>query len=494
MNKRGYIKTEGGVYTYQIGDDVPAGQMVAADFAEANNKRPLLPLNINGYYVYPFGPNNTEPNEAKELISTNRLLPELIEKQIRMLYGRGPALYKESTDKDGFPAREYIQDPEIKAWLENWRENGLADDYTVYLNKCARTFYYCEGVFSKWRFARGSKMTRTLPVAGLEHISVTRARLATTENISGRTDFEDREFTKVMVGNWDGSSSSREFKVYPRFNYQSPLSAPVSVSYSKNPTHGEEIYAFNTFYRGVKDWIQGANLSPKYINDYLANALSARLHIIIPEAWMRSKRQLLQDMCERNSSRMSDAKETAVELEKIVFGEDDVMEVGCEYHEGLLSEFTTRELRKLGQFLSGAGKNQGKYYATTSFTNDNGQEERWRIEEIPQKYKEYIESIKTYDERADFVMLSAKGLDPSISNISKEGVISKSGSDAYYNYLIYLNGLTIPESVVCADLNYAIKLNFPEKYTQGIRIGFYRPTIAKQQDVTPENRLQNQQL
>ena len=159
-----------------------------------------------------------------------------------------------------------------------------------------------------------------------------------------------------------------------------------------------------------------------------------------------------------------------------------------------MSEFTTRELRKLGQFLSGAGKNQGKYYATTSFTNDNGQEERWRIEEIPQKYKEYIESIKTYDERADFVMLSAKGLDPSISNISKEGVISKSGSDAYYNYLIYLNGLTIPESVVCADLNYAIKLNFPEKYTQGIRIGFYRPTIAKQQDVTPENRLQNQQL
>lgn len=86
------------------------------------------------------------------------------------------------------------------------------------------------------------------------------------------------------------------------------------------------------------------------------------------------------------------------------------------------------------------------------------------------------------------------GLDPSISNVSKEGVISKSGSDAYYNYLIYLNGLTIPESVVCADLNYAIKLNFPQKYADGVRIGFYRPTIAKQQDVTPENRLQNQQL
>ena len=156
--------------------------------------------------------------------------------------------------------------------------------------------------------------------------------------------------------------------------------------------------------------------------------------------------------------------------------------------------FTSLELKKLGQFLSGAGKNQGKYYATTSFTDDNGQEHRWRIEEIPQKYKEYIEAIKSYDERADYVMLAAKGLDPSISNVSKEGVISKSGSDAYYNYLIYLNGLTIPESVVCSALNYAIKLNFPAKYSSGIRIGFYRPTIAKQQDVTPENRLQNQHV
>lgn len=494
MNRRGYIKTESGVYTYQIGDDTP-GHMLATDFQASENKGPLLPLNVNGYYVYPFGHKNTEPNEAKELISTNRLLPGLIDKQVGMLYGRGPALYKESMNKDGFPAREYIQDNEIKAWLENWRENGIEDDYTTYLNKCARTFYYCEGIFSKWRFSRGSKYSKSLPVAGLEHVSVTRCRLATTENIAGRTDFEDHEFTKVIVGNWDGNSSSREYKVYPRFKYKSQTPYSTVISYSKNPTHGEEIYAHNTFYQGVKDWIQGSNLSPKYINDYLANALSARLHIIIPEAWMESKKQLLQDICERNASRVAEAKDGVnVELEKITFGEDEVMEVGCEYYDGLLGEFTSRELKKLGQFLSGAGKNQGKYYATTAFTDDNGQEQRWRIEEIPQKYKEYIEAIKSYDERADYVMLAAKGLDPSISNVSKEGVISKSGSDAYYNYLIYLNGLTIPESVVCADLNYAIKLNFPAKYAAGVRIGFYRPTIAKQQDVTPENRLQNQQL
>lgn len=488
MNRRGYVKAGSNVYTYQIGEDPVMGG--TAESSDSVVSAPLVPLNVNGYFVYPFGRNNQEPNEAKELISSNRLLPELIEKQIRMLYGRGPVLYIESRGKDGMPIREYIQDPEITAWLENWRENGMADDYTTYLNKCIRTYYYTEGVFSKWRLSRGSAYLHTYPVAGLEHVSVTRCRLATTRNVSGRTDFEDWEFDKVIVGDWV-SGTGREYKVYPRFNYNTLRNS--AISYSKNPTHGEEIYAFNVFYRGVKDWIRGSNLTPRYINDYLANALSARLHIIIPEAWMRSKMQLLQAMCERNMSRREEASSgEKVEYERIKFGEGDYLDVGCEYNDSLLQEYTTRELKKLGQFLSGAGKNQGKYYATTSYTDENGQEQRWRIEEMPQKYKEYIEAIKLYDERADYVMLSAKGLDPSISNVSREGVISKSGSDAYYNYVIYLNGLTIPESVVCADLNYAIKVNFPEKYRRGIRIGFYRPTIARQQDIAPSQRITNQ--
>ena len=492
LNKKyGHIKSGPDVYTYQIGEADEMPGIFSVEQTESVASRPLNPINLNGYFVYPFGENNLEPNETKVLISSNRLLPELIEKQVKMLYGQGPTLYRKTKDKDGKPCREYIEDPQIQQWLENWRENGLEDDYTTYLNKCIRSYYYTEGCFSKWRLSRGSKFSKAYPVVGLEHVSVTRCRLASTHNLTGRTDFEASEFNKVIVGNWS-MSSSKEYKVYPKFDYTRPLAHDTSVSYSKNPTHGEEIYAFSVFYRGVVEWIKGANLSPKYINDYLKNALSARLHIIIPSAWMEGKARMLTEMCSRNSDRISQADEgTKVVLEKVKFGENDYMEVGTEYHDGLLQEFTSRELKKLGQFLSGAGKNQGKYYATTSYTDEDGHEQRWRIEEIPQKYKEYIEAITSYDERADYVMLSAKGLDPSISNISKEGVISKSGSDAYYNYLIYLNGLTIPENVVCSDLNFALKLNFPKQYAAGTRIGFYRPAIAKQQDVTPKNRLEN---
>ena len=151
------------------------------------------------------------------------------------------------------------------------------------------------------------------------------------------------------------------------------------------------------------------------------------------------------------------------------------------------------ELKHLTNFLSGRGKNQGKTYATRSFMNESGNLEKWIIEEIPQKYKEYIEALISYDKRADMVLLSAKGIDPSISNITSDGTISKSGADAYYNYIIYLTQQAIPEDVVCADLNFAISLNFPEKYASGIRIGFHRPSVQRQEEISPNDRLKNQQ-
>ena len=105
------------------------------------------------------------------------------------------------------------------------------------------------------------------------------------------------------------------------------------------------------------------------------------------------------------------------------------------------------------------------------------------------KYKEYIEALKTYDERADQVILSAKGVDSSISNVSKDGIISKSGADVFYNYLIYLHNLPWAEEVCTKAINLAIRINFPDLYRQGYRLGFYNPAPPKQADISPQNRL-----
>jgi len=102
--------------------------------------------------------------------------------------------------------------------------------------------------------------------------------------------------------------------------------------------------------------------------------------------------------------------------------------------------------------------------------------------------------LNDYDKRADEVITSSIGLDSSISNISKDGVISKSGSDAYYNYIIYLYAnLPTAERMTCSALNEAVSVNFPALYKQGYRLGLYTDVPSQQQDVAPNDRLQNQQ-
>lgn len=493
MNRFGYISGEGYAFTYQIGE-TPVGS--AADIYGSTERR--LPLKamaaqrVNKYFIWPFGDDNLEPNTCKALIKGNRLLPSLIEKQVSILYGNGPQLYVSRTTPDGTLSRQYINNEEIQTWLDSWRENGLPDSYQTYLNKCIRSYYYSEGVFTKWHISRGYRtgLSGFLPVAGLEHVDELRCRMATTRNISMKTDIEDSDFDKIMVGNWESWAISSEYKIYPRMDYTAPLSRNNVISYSKNPNYGESIYASNVFFNGIKEWIKGCNATPEYINSFLENSLSARHHVIIPNGWIKVKEDELQQLCDINARLEAEGKPQS-EFAKIRIGSKEI-EVGTLYRSDLLNELIQAEMTNLTNFLAGRGKNQGKTYATRSVVNQDGNLEEWKIEEIPQKYKEYIEALISYDKRADMVLLSAKGIDSSISNISSDGVISKSGSDTYYNYLVYLTQQALPESIICADINYAIRQNFPEAYRSGIRLGFYRPTVKRQEDVSPAKRLSNQ--
>ena len=490
----GYIPSETNPITYQIGGHGPMA--VSMDDYEgggsAQAAEDLHSTPVGGFQVWPNGANNDDPTVCKELIKGNRLLPSVLEKQIAILYGRGPQLYVESVNEGGEITRRYVKDAEIQAWLDSWQENGIKDDYVTYLNECIRSFYYTEGIFTKFRISAGARagIRSFVPVAGLEHVSVTRARFCTRRDISRRRDITIHDFDFVMVANWSNNSAGQEYKVYPRLNRTAPLSKNAAISYSRNPNFGDDVYASNVFFAGVKEWIRGVNATPAYINSFLENSLSARHHVIIPNAWINAKQRWIQQLCDENAERKAAGKE----YKKIRMGKGDAwtIEVGETYSDEILERYVQLELKKLTEFLSGRGKNQGKVYSSRAFMNDNGQAEEWKIVEIEQSYKEYIEALISYDKRADMVLLAAKGIDPSISNITPDGTVSKSGSDTLYNYLIYLNQQSIAEQVGGADINYALKLNFPAKYDAGFRMGFYRPVVHRQEDTPPSQRMSSQ--
>ena len=183
----------------------------------------------------------------------------------------------------------------------------------------------------------------------------------------------------------------------------------------------------NETHQGARPYIQGSNKTATYINSFLRNSLAAKIHIIIPNAWVSSKRNQLMKLCEENKIRKS-KKQELVKYNGIG--------IGTEYRESLLVEYMRLELRKIGDYLSGSD-NQGKAYSSISFMDSSGNEQQWKIETIDLKYKEYIEALIAYDKRTEQALLSSVGLDASITAVDKDGVISKSGSDSYYNYLIY---------------------------------------------------------
>jgi hypothetical protein len=287
----------------------------------------------------------------------------------------------------------------------------------------------------------------------------------------------------VLFGDWNKGRA--KFKVYPLFRINEIDDYRfAAISHHRESSVGD-FYGLNETHEGVKTFLKTSNELPTYIDSFLSNSLAAKIHVIIPDSWVESKKRQIQTFCKENSKRKQDNKE---------FLTYEGIHIGTEYSESFLMEYIRIELRRLSDYLSGA-KNQGKAYASFSYkTGQNGEEERWKIEPIDLKYKEYITSLIEYDKRVDEVLISAVGIDSSISAVSKPGVISKSGSDAYYNLMIYLLMLT-PDDQKCAEpFNLALQVNFPDIYKDGYRFGFFREIPSRQEEVSKENRLEEQEV
>lgn len=481
LGNQGWYRDNKNVLTFSLGETGPLAAATPGiiDMEEFKTVMQPIVLNIQDKYILIKGTNNRLPEEIESVIGTNRILPELIEKQTRMLYGKGPKVYREDF-VDGKLVRTWEKNQEIEGWINSWIDIGLQDDIKDFCEKIIHDYYYFEDFWIKWRFFVSRRLTPEKSVAGLEHIDNKRCRLATEKNFNELGwDVVDGDFNNVVIGNWMVAMEKR-FNIYNRFRMASAAANSIAVSYHKNNTVGQ-IYGYNHFYLGIRDWLTGTNRNPKYINSYLENSLNAKVHVIIPRAWVDHTVQKLTAYCDENQKLKDDNKELIKP-----YG----IEIGTEYSETYLDKYLSAKLEELSTFLSGVS-NQGKLYASISYYTADNKEVAWQIVPLDLKYREFITALIDYDKRADEVITTALGIDSALSNVTKDGVISKSGSDAYYNYMIYLHNLPLAEHTCCQPFNWAIKINFPQLFRDGYRIGFYNEVPQRQEDVSPTDRLQN---
>lgn len=489
-NGRGFAAAgKGGVLTFEVLGLSEREELKAKEFQSlyARYLNENATMRLGNYRVPLWGDShNLYPQEVFSVTAESKLLPEIIRKQVKFLFGKGPRLYQEqseSEDKNKKRVRIPVEMPEVDAWLNSWEENGY-ESVWVYLKNRAVDFYYVNTCCSKWHFNRSRRLD--VPPSGiprvraLSYVGADEARLATTiDDVTKRIKSTDCKH--VIIGDWL-NPNKYEYEVFHRLDLTDPFKYPVAVSFDTDKTFTKWIYAFNDWYKGLLEWIKASNFTPRYLNSYLKNALNAHVHVSIPFAWYQHQQTLLQNICTENMTGQAPIQSEYHGVKLV-----DASNKPIPFYETMVEEVIIFELNQITQMMSGEGENQGKLWASTRWSKDEG----WAFEEFPSKFKEYFTTVLDYDKRADQVTLAGKGVPPSISGVDKDGNISNSGSEVYYNYLIYVSTLIWDEYIVMRDLNRALAYNFPNTVQQKIKFGFWIDIPAKLQDTSPSDRLNN---
>lgn len=403
---------------------------------------------LGDYIIYPYGSNNDLPEVVRDTVANNSLAPGILNKKTELLWGSGPQLYSEKIE-GGQLVREWVQDPDVQAWLDTW-------DYESYLLEACVDYAHIQGVFTKYIQSRGGRIGRNF-IHSLDNVGAHEARLASLKTATSNKP------THVIVNEW--SVPGRPLimpKVYDLFNFLKPFASANAILYSNMRSFCTDYYVIPALY-GNLEWLRNSTAVPLILKAMSKNILGLRFHVRSPQAYWDAKEKELQEDCNKRQ---------------------------IEYKRSMLQELEAKTLKTIGDVLSGV-ENTGKFLHTKIIIEADGAnilEHGWEIIVIDQKIKEFVEAQILIADRADMAVSAGIGLHGALGNVSARGK-NDSGSEQLYALKNYMaTGIDIPEMIVMKAMNYALKANFPGK---GLKMGFYHIQPEKEQDVNPENRLKN---
>lgn len=449
IDRLGIIQDEQCGFTYEITSNPRDFDTfrLPSDFIDQSDNF----YHIGKWRIFPWGSNDNIPDVIKKAVQENSTAPGMLEKKFMMIWGKGPFLYREFI-KDGEIVRELAEDPEVKAWLDTW-------PYEDYLMKCAIDYEYIKGHFTKYYRNRASRIGEPAKIAKLEHMLSKGFRLAclasdvdSKPTHLAQTDFNTNKLDSIL-----------NLKVYPKFNPADPFKYPTSANYSNQYTFNDEFYSTPPLF-GSLEWLRRSTATPIIFKALSKNSINIKYHVESPQEFWDREEKRIKDNC-------------------VARGEN--------YEDSMLVEYRKSFMKELLKVLA-SEENTGKVWHTRKIIEVNGSniiEHGWKINVIDQKIKDFVQAQIAISQRADRAISTNITMHGSISNIGDQGK-SDSGSEQLYAYINFVNSsVDVPEMVIMKDMNYALKVNFPNK---GLKMGFVQITTKREQDVTPSQRLKNQ--
>lgn len=406
---------------------------------------------IGDYRVFPYGCNNELPKTIKDVVQNNSIAPGILKKKTQLLWGKGPQLYKEVIE-DNVLTRQWVMDVRVQNWLEGW-------EYIDYLTKAVVDYNNIEGIFTKFYLSKGARINKP-SIGKLEHISPEEARLGTDLST---TDYKPK-YCIITDWNFKRVASITDYSVYALFDYTDPFKNRNAILYSNMYSFCSDYYTVPDLY-GSLEWIRRSSAIPLILKALSKNSINLKYHVISPaKFWEQVESEL---------------KEKAKNEDKAYKSKD-------------LLKYKTDYLRKIAEVLSGA-ENTGKFWHSVKYLTIDGHkliEEGWDIKEIKQNIKDFVSAQIEISNQANRMVSAGVGMHSALGGAGESGR-ADSGSEQLYalkNYM--LTGIDIPETIVMKAINYALKINFPEKE---LKLGFYHLPPQKEEDVTNSKRIINQQ-
>jgi hypothetical protein len=412
------------------------------------------PLIVGNYQVIPEGISDNIPTYLRDLLDNNHLGGSVLDKMIGLILAQGIAQYKEEIEPtDNLIMRKWVKDKEISDWLKLW-------DYKTYIINSLEDLIKGGSLYSKLLRNIGGRTGGggTGKINELQHVPA----------IDCRREWPDKKgvINSVFVGDWTDMSEEKEF--YPVWTKLTTTLRPTMMAFRNIYRFGrDQKQPILPNYWGVRTWMGRSTDVPDILNNLSENTLGVKWHIISPSSYWDAVEEKLK--------------------EQVAAAKQD-------WRQDVLESYKETFLQSLASVLAGK-KNVGKFIHTQSkrIDLDMGKSDldKWEFIPLDMKMNDFIKAQIEISQRADVAIASGIGLAPSLSNIVADGR-QGSGSETLYAYKLFRTSAVFKiEAAVFGILNDVITYNFPNK---DIQLGFYSEPVMKEQNVTPGDRMVNQNI
>lgn len=388
--------------------------------------------------IAPWGQQNDFPSILGNLVYQSTIVPALNNFNASQIWGKGPMLVDEFT-------REEIIDKEVWSWLKTW-------NYRKFLMQQIADFAFSENCFSEMILSVGATkgVEAGIQIASLAHLHNKDVRLELTD--------DNGVINNVVCGDFNHSRSTyndKSFFKLPLFSYGKKMidyKSPLIAFHSKRETANFPYYVYPQYTAVLEIWSPIATKIAQFHNAMLENSINAKWHIQISSEYID---RLLTESISKAKNK---------DVNTITF-------------DSVYQELRKEVIEKMTQVMSGA-ENSGKFFVSPNGRDELGKEIDYvKITALDLKLKETSEShLKLYEQVISSIT-SAESVDTSLASVVS-GSKMNSGSEMLNAHNIHQQVKTpIPREVICASINEAIRLNFPNKNV----ILTFRPIVLVQQ-------------